>query len=233
VNIAIIPARSGSKRIPKKNIKEFAGKPMISYAIRVAIASKMFSKVIVSTDDHEIAEIAIEYGAEVPFLRAKDLADDFTPTVPVIVDAINNLKSLDIKISDVCCIYPCVPFLLVEDLVQAYKLIKNNSADFCFPIVEFPSSIERALKLSPGNIVKPVESKNELQRTQDLKPAYYDAGQFYWGSATSWANSESLHTNSIGYIIPSWRAVDIDTDEDWTRAEILNDVIKNRIKLDN
>ncbi|MDC0587004.1 pseudaminic acid cytidylyltransferase [Gammaproteobacteria bacterium] len=233
MNIAIIPARGGSKRIPRKNIKNFAGKPMISYAIKTAIESKIFSKIIVSTDDDEIAEVALEQGAEVPFLRPKDLADDYTPTVPVIANAIRTLKELGENISDVCCIYPCVPFLLVEDLVEAYRLIKNNSADFCFPIVEFPSSIHRALHLSSNNIVQPMDSKNQLERTQDLKVAYYDAGQFYWGNVSSWLNSESLHTNSIGYIIPSWRAVDIDTDEDWKRAGIINEVIKNRIDLDN
>jgi len=204
---------------------------MISYAIKTAIASKIFSKIVVSTDDKEIAEIAIEQGAEVPFLRPKDLADDYTPTVPVIVDAINTLKESGLIISDVCCIYPSVPFLLVEDLIEAHKKIKNSKFDFCFPIVEFPSAIQRALNLSANNLVKPIDSKYELVRTQDLQTAYYDAGQFYWGNVNSWLNNKNLHSNAIGYIIPSWRAVDIDTNEDWERAEIINDGLKNRIDL--
>ena len=204
---------------------------MISYAIKTAITSKIFSKIVVSTDDKEIAEIAIEQGAEVPFLRPKDLADDYTPTVPVIVDAINTLKESGVIISDVCCIYPCVPFLLVEDLIEAHKKIKNSKVEFCFPIVEFPSAIQRALNLSANNLVKPMDSKYELVRTQDLQTAYYDAGQFYWGNVDSWLNNKNLHSNAIGYIIPSWRAVDIDTNEDWERAEIINDGLKNRINL--
>lgn len=225
MNVCIIPARGGSKRIPRKNIKNFAGKPMISYAIKTAIESKIFSKIIVSTDDDEIAEVAIEQGAEVPFLRPKDLADDYTPTVPVIANAIRALKEIGENISDVCCIYPCVPFLLAEDLVLAHSKLKEIEDSFCFPIVEFPSVIQRALILSADDLVKPMDSKYESVRTQDLQKAYYDAGQFYWGNINTWLTKDSLHHNSYGYVIPSWRVMDIDTEDDWQRAEIMNEIL--------
>jgi len=225
MKIAIIPARGGSKRIPKKNIKSFVGKPMISYAIDRAIESGIFSKVFVSTDNKEIAKVAIESGAEVPFFRQEDISDDFTPTVPVVADAVNRLQQLGHVFDDVCCIYPCVPFILTEDLVNSFELFIKNQADYCFPITEFPSATQRALKFSTESLIEPVDKQYELTRTQDLEKTFYDAGQFYWGKANTWLENKTIHSNSCGYILPGWRVMDIDTEDDWKRAEIMNEIL--------
>lgn len=221
MKIAVIPARGGSKRIPRKNIKIFAGKPMIAYAIDAAKASGLFDHIIVSTDDQEIAGIARQHGAEMPFIRPPELADDYTPTVPVIAHAIKACRKLGWPIEFACCIYPGVPFLRVEDLVEALDLLCNSSAAYSFPVTEFPSAIQRALRRLPDGRMTPFYPEFELMRTQDLDPAYHDAGQFYWGKAESWLTDSRVHANGIGLIIPSWRVVDIDTLEDWERAEVL------------
>ncbi len=225
MNVAIIPARGGSKRIPKKNIKKFAGMPMIYYAIKQALDSKIFSEVFVSTEDNEIAEIATYHGAKVPFLRTSSLSDDLTPTIPVISDAIKRLKDLKYEFDNVCCIYPCVPLLKKEDLIESYNLFNELKSNFCFPIVEFPSAIQRALKITKDNFVNPINNEYELVRTQDLEKTYYDAGQFYWGKADIWCSNDNLHRNASGYILPSWRVIDIDTEDDWLRAEIMHEII--------
>ena len=228
-NIAIIPARGGSKRIPKKNIKDFGGKPMISYAIGVAQASELFDRVCVSTDDSEIAEIALKYGAEVPFMRPSTLSDDFTPTVPVISDASKTCAKLGWDFINVCCIYPSVPFLTPGDLKGAYELWGFRSHKYCFPVAEFPSPIQRAMKRGDhGELISqyPIYEKT---RTQDLESTYFDAGQFYWGNKNDWEMNLGLHSNGLGFIMPSWRAVDIDTPDDWRRAEaLLNSICLNR-----
>jgi pseudaminic acid cytidylyltransferase len=221
MNIAVIPARGGSKRIPRKNIKAFAGKPMIAYAIEAAQASGLFEHVLVSTDDAEIQNIANEWGAETPFVRPAELANDFTATVPVIAHAINACEELGWEFSKVCCIYPCVPFLEIGDLKDAMAKLENKSVDYCFPVAEFPSAIERALKLASDGLVAPFYPEHELIRTQDLEPAYFDAGQFYWGTKQAWLINSRIHSSGVGYAIPSWRVVDIDTPADWERAERL------------
>lgn len=221
MSIAIILARGGSKRIPRKNIKTFADKPMLAYAIQAANASGIFEHVIVSTDDNEIADIARQYGAETPFVRPSNLADDYTPTVPVVAHAIATCQSLGWKINFACCIYPCVPFVQPSDFLDALRLLKSSSADYCFPVAEFPAVIQRALKRGGDGLMHPFYPEHELSRTQDLETAYYDAGQFYWGAVNSWFEKTNLHSNSIGMPISNWRAVDIDTPDDWQRAEIL------------
>ena len=221
MNIAIIPARGGSKRIPRKNIKIFAGKPMISYAIEAARSSALFEKIIVSTDDHEIAEMALKFGAEVPFMRPPELADDFAGTVPVIAHAIKTCLDLGWQIENVCCIYPAVPFIQVADLHGALGLMNNNGANYIFPITEFPSSIQRALKLLNNGRTEPFFPEFELTRTQDSEAAYHDAGQFYWGKAKVWLINQKIHASGMGYVIPNWRIVDIDTPDDWLRAELI------------
>ena len=218
--IAIIPARGGSKRIPRKNVKLFAGQPMISYAIRIAIECDLFDHVVVSTDDDDMADIARKFGAEVPFTRPTELSDDETATVPVIAHAINSCTEQGWAFDSVCCIYPCVPFLQVRDLVNSFQLFTSSDAQFCFPIVEFSSSIQRALTMNTHGIVAPFFPENELSRTQDLTVAYHDAGQFYWGSSAAWKTNINVHSNANGYVIPSWQTIDIDTPDDWTRAEI-------------
>lgn len=221
MNIAIIPARGGSKRIPRKNIKEFCGKPMIAYAIEAARQSALFEHVIVSTEDREIAEVANKFGAETPFVRPPELSDDITPTVPVIAHAINFCHSLGWKIEHACCIYPCVPFIQVADLRSAYKLLTDNHAAYCFPVTEFPSAVQRALKRLEDGLMLPFYPQYEMTQTQNLEPAYYDAGQFYWGRSSAWISNNRIHSGGIGFPIPNSRVVDIDTPDDWYRAEIL------------
>ncbi|OGT89691.1 MAG: pseudaminic acid cytidylyltransferase [Gammaproteobacteria bacterium RIFOXYA12_FULL_61_12] len=220
--IAIIPARGGSKRIPRKNIKPFADKPMIAHAIAAARDSRLFEHVVVTTDDPEIAEIARNSGAETPFVRPAELADDHTPTVPVVAHAIEACEALGWQVDTVCCIYPCVPFIRVSDLTDALALLRESGADYAFPVTEFPAAIQRALRRNPEGRMSPFHREFELTRTQDLEPAYHDAGQFYWGSRAAWLSNPRIHSNAAGLVIPGWRVVDIDTPEDWQRAEILH-----------
>ena len=221
MNIAIIPARGGSKRIPRKNIKMFAGKPMIAHAITTAKMSGLFDHIVVSTDDQEILNIAQEWGAETPFLRPDELANDYTATVPVIAHGIQSCRALGWNIEHVCCIYPGVPFLQIEDLKGALQLLLKSDMDYSFPVTEFPSAIQRALKRTDEGKMQPFYPQYELTRTQDLEPAFHDAGQFYWGKAEAWLLNNKVHSNGVGYIIPNWRVVDIDTPEDWERAELI------------
>lgn len=219
MNIAVIPARGGSKRIPRKNIKLFCGKPMIAYAIEAAKKSALFEHVMVTTDDDEIQSIANQLGAETPFARPAELANDLTPTVTVVAHAIRACEQLNWEFENVCCIYPCVPFIQVGDLQGALKKFKEQNADYCFPVTEFPSAIQRALKHSANGRLVPFFPEHELTRTQDLEPAFFDAGQFYWGSKSAWQSNDRIHSSGIGYEIPNWRVVDIDTPADWERAE--------------
>ena len=221
MNIAIIPARGGSKRIPRKNIKYFSGKPMIQYAIEAAKAAMVFDKIVVSTDDSEIARIAKSLGVDVPFIRPSDLSDDHTPTAPVIRHAIQKMKSLEWNFDFVCCVYPAVPFINSEDLVSALNRVKSNRDRFCFPVAEFPSSVFRSLKMEQDGTLDSFFPENELMRTQDLPPAFFDVGQFYWGHSDLWEKCSNLHSSGMGLEIAGWRAVDIDTRSDWERAEIL------------
>lgn len=226
MKLAVIPARGGSKRIPRKNIKVFAGKPMIAHAILAAKRSGLFDRVIVSTDDEEISSIAREWGAETPFMRPKELSDDFTPTVPVVAHAIAVCQALGWKMDYVCCIYPSVPLIQINDLNKAFELLRGSKADYSFPVAEFPSSIQRALRRKQDGLMQPINPEHELTRSQDLEPAYFDAGQFYWGRTNSWLNNEKIHLSGIGLSIPSWRVVDIDTNDDWLRAELFFKLLK-------
>lgn len=221
-SIAIIPARGGSKRIPRKNIKLFAGKPMIAHAIGAAQASGLFSHIVVSTDDGEIADIARREGAETPFMRPPGLADDHTPTVPVVAHAIEVCEALGWRVDSVCCIYPGVPFIQTGDLVSALELLRDSGADYVFPVAEFPSAIQRALRRTLDGHMSPFHPEFELTRTQDLEAAYHDAGQFYWGTRAAWLSNPRIHSNAAGLVIPNWRVVDIDTLEDWRRAELFH-----------
>ncbi|MDR5831959.1 pseudaminic acid cytidylyltransferase [Caballeronia sp. LP006] len=220
MNIAVIPARGGSKRITRKNIKEFAGKPMIGYAIAAAVESKLFDHVIVSTDDEEIAAISASLGADVPFLRPKNLADDHTATVPVIKHAIEACADIGCQAELVCCIYPCVPLIAVEDLNAAAQKLKASRADYCFPVARFETAPQRAIKIGADRC-RPAYPEFQQVRTQDLEPLYYDAGQFYFGRAQSWLSGKALHSNACPIVIPAWRAIDIDTSEDWERTQAL------------
>jgi pseudaminic acid cytidylyltransferase len=221
MNIAVIPARGGSKRIPQKNIKKFCGKPMISYAISVAKKSGLFDRIVVSTDDELISEISRACGAEIPFCRPKNLADDQTGTVPVISHTIRSCLSQGWSVDFVCCIYPCSPLLQCADLEGAFMQIERSESGYCFPVAEYPSSIWRALRLSDDGKTRPVDPQYSSKCTQELEPTFYDAGQFYWAKADTWLAESDIHSNGVGYEIPNWRAVDIDTDSDWKRAELI------------
>ena len=219
MNLCILPARGGSKRISRKNIKPFAGKPMIAHAIGLALDSGLFQHIVVSTDDDEIAEIARAHGAEVPFTRPAALADDHAPTAPVIAHAVTECESYGWKIDSVCCLYPCVPLLQLGDLKAGLDLLNESQAPYSFAIAEFSSAIQRALKRNEDGRTSPFELKNQSLRTQDLPPAYYDAGQFYWGTKNAWLTNPHIHASGVGVIVPHWRIVDIDTPQDWQRAE--------------
>lgn len=221
MKIAVIPARGGSKRIPRKNIKLFRGKPIIGYALEAALASSAFDRVIVSTDDHEIAEVATAYGAEVPFMRPPELADDHTPTVPVIAHAIRACNELGWGVEDTCCIYPCVPFISMADITAAHAQLVSTGAHYVFPVTQFPSPIQRALRRLSNGAVRPFQPEHASSRTQDLEPGYFDVGQFYWGRKDAWLTGLNIHINGTTLVIPEWRVVDIDNPADWGRAELL------------
>lgn len=228
IKVAVIPARGGSKRIPQKNIKMFAGKPMIAHAITAARNSGLFDHVIVTTDSLEIAQIACEWGAETPFVRPVELADDHTPTVPVIAHAIQACVELGWHFDLVCCIYPSAPLIQITDLVGTLAQLQNSKADYSFPITEFPSAIQRALKRGDNGRMVPFYPQYELTRTQDLEPAFHDAGQFYWGTKSAWLTNPHIHRGGVGYAIPIWRVVDIDTPNDWQHAEMIFDSMHRR-----
>lgn len=221
MRLAVIPARGGSKRIPRKNIRLFAGKPMIGYAIEAAKASGLFSHIVVSTDDQEIAAISSTMGAETPFVRPPELADDHTPTVPVVAHAIEACRAMGWPVQQVCCIYPGVPLMQGEDLVTALGLLDQGGADYVFPVTPFPSPIQRALRRDANGVTRPFHPEYAATRTQDLEPAYHDAGQFYWGRSEAWLSGLNIHTHGKTIILPEWRVVDIDTPADWLRAEAL------------
>lgn len=221
-NIAIIPARGGSKRIPRKNIKEFCGQPIIAWSIQAAIESRLFSKVVVSTDDPEIASISRAYNAETPFLRPADLADDYTPTVPVINHALQYLEENGESFDYVCCLYATAPFVSKRSLEESYQLISKSSYDYVFPITEFPFSIQRALRVNENGALNMLYPEHALTRSQDLEVFYHDAGQFYWGYSSIWKkNLPLLNSKAKGIKLTQDQVRDIDTIEDWLIAESL------------
>lgn len=221
-SIAIIPARGGSKRIPRKNIKQFAGEHAISRAIRCAQESELFTRVIVSTDDQEIAAISRQYGAEVPFIRELSLSDDFTTTVDVIADALINLE----KIGDIpelaCCVYPVTPLLLPFRLIEARDLLISGGWDFVFGALEFETPIERAFRKGVSGRVEFGNESYVDSRTQDLKANFHDSGQFYFGRKTAWILKSPILTGNSTFIpLNKHEVIDIDTEEDWILAEHL------------
>ena len=215
MKVAIIPARGGSKRIPRKNIKEFNGKPIIAWAILAAQKTELFDLVVVSTDDDEIKSVSEKYGAIVPFIRPAGISDDNTPTVPVISHAVKEIDKLYGYVDQVCCIYPCSPLLTVSDLIEAFSILESTATDFAHPIF-------RSMRKSKNGKMEFVYPEHELTRTQDLENVFHDAGQFYWGKAEAWRGLKKMHTDGIGMEIPSYRVVDIDTEDDWKRAEMLS-----------
>lgn len=224
--IAIIPARGGSKRIPKKNIKLFHGKPLIAYSIEVALKSKLFEKVIVSTNDEEIAKIAIKYGAVVPFLRPKDLSNDFTGTGAVVNHAIEYLKQNGEEFDFVCTIYATAPFLDEKYLIEGFEKLQNSNAKMAFSCTSMPFPIQRTFKITNDERCEMFWRENFYKRSQDLEEAYQDAGQFYWENLHIKSDDIAFGKDSIPIILPRHLVQDIDTLEDWTRAEIMYEVIQ-------
>ena len=229
MDVAIIPARGGSKRIPRKNIKLFKGKPIIYWSINKAIKSNCFDRVIVSTDDIEIAEVAKNYGAEVPFIRPKNLADDFTNTSDVIKHSISWLEDSDYHFKNVCCIYPTAPLIFSSDILKAKDLIdKSKEGILVFTATSFSFPIQRAIYLDSKGFAKMFNPELFETRSQDLIDSYHDAGQFYWAPKSIWIKKKNLFENSKPIVIPRWRVQDIDNLEDWERAELIFDLISKK-----
>lgn len=220
MTICIIPARGGSKRIPRKNIKDFNGKPMIQWSIEAAIASNVFDNIIVSTDDDEIAEIASSIGAWVPFSRPKKLSDDFTNTTDVIAHATKWCLNQGLDSDIICCLYATSPFILPSDLAKAHRIINTKNWQYVFSVSEYSSPIFRSFEQLESGGVKMFFPENFEIRSQDLPKALCDAGMFYMGKSEAWLqNLRIFDDHSFPLKIPSWRVQDIDTPEDWERAE--------------
>lgn len=227
MKIAVIPARGGSKRIPRKNIKDFCGKPMIAWSIETAFQSGCFDKVIVSTDDSEIAAVAKKYGAEVPFMRPKELANDYAGTIPVIAHAAQWLLERDNDVKYACCIYATAPFIEPSDLQKSLQLLLASNANYSLSVTSFPYPIQRAIRLSKNNSLEMFYPEHFHTRSQDLEEAWHDAGQLYWGRVEAWLQQKQIFDeHSIAYKIPRMRAQDIDTPEDWEKAELMFKALK-------
>lgn len=227
-SIAIIPARGGSKRIPRKNVKNFLGKPIIGYSIEVALNSGLFDEVMVSTDDSEIAKIAKGFGAKVPFLRSEKASDDFATTAEVINEVLEGYKKIGKEFDVGCCIYPTAPFIRKEKLSESIELLNSKSFDTVFPAVEYSYPIQRALKMNVENKMSLFYSEHKNSRSQDLESAYHDSGQFYTFNARKFADDKELWTENTGLIILDELEVqDIDTLTDWKLAEIKYELIQN------
>jgi pseudaminic acid cytidylyltransferase len=221
MRLAVIPARGGSKRIPRKNIRTFAGQPMISWAITAALKSGCFDRIIVSTDDPEISEVAKAHGAEVPFLRPSELADDHTGTIPVIAHAIGWQNSHGQQVSEACCIYATAPFVEVNDLKRGIQVLLDRGADYAFSVTSYEFPIQRAIRITLNRGVEMFQPEHLYTRSQDLEDAWHDAGQFYWGLASAWMDRRPIFgLKSAPIILPRYRVQDIDTPEDWVSAEL-------------
>jgi len=228
--VAVIPARGGSKRIPRKNIKEFHGLPLIAYSIKAALESKLFAKVIVSTDDEEIAKVAREHGAEVPFIRPEELSDDFADTGDVVKHALKYLKKTGEEFDYVCTIYATAPFLQAKYLIEGYEKLEASDAINSFSATSMPFPIWRTFKIDKNGRCEMFWRENFSKRSQDLEEAFQDAGQFYWSKLNKRSSDIMFGKDSIPIILPRYLVQDIDTLEDWKRAEYMYEVIKESDK---
>ena len=229
MNIAIIPARGGSKRIPKKNIKNFCGRPMISYSIKAAIESNIFNHVIVSTDSEEIASIALKYGAEVPFLRPENISDDFATTADVMEHSVSWLKAKYNTINAACCLYATAPLISYSDLINGYKIFNESDWFYVFSATSFPFPIQRAIKKNNNGGIEMFQPNHFNTRSQDLEESFHDAGQFYFGTPSAWLNKEKIfQKKSEILLLPRWKVQDVDTLEDWDNVEKLYKTIKSK-----
>ena len=227
MKLAVIPARGGSKRIPRKNVKLFGGKPMIGWPIEAAQRTGLFDRIIVSTDDEEIASIARKYGAEVPFMRPANLSDDNTGTAPVIAHAIEwHLKHYFDPI-EICCIYATAPFLRSEDIKLGQKILDQSDVDFAFSVTPYAFPIQRAVKLRDDGRIEMFDPSQFQVRSQDLPDAFHDAGQFYWGTRDAWLSGTPIFSpKSAPVFLPRYRVQDIDTPEDWEQAELMMEALR-------
>lgn len=220
--VAVITARGGSKRIPLKNIREFAGKPMLAWSIVAAKNSGLFDRIVVSTDSEEIADIARKWGAETPFMRPANLADDLTPTAPVLLHALEELEAAGDKIDFACCIYPTAPFLHPDDLRKGLKEVREGGALGALSVTTFDFPILRAFKMENDGSLAFNWPEHEMTRSQDLPEFYHDAGQFYWVNVAAFhAEPRIVMPGARPVILPRSRVQDIDTHEDWEAAELM------------
>lgn len=222
MKLAIIPARGGSKRIPRKNIKPFCGKPMIAWSIEAALASGSFDRIIVSTDDAEIAAVARTHGAEVPFTRPSELSDDHTGTIPVIAHAIDWMNQHHGPIDLACCIYATAPFVTAADIQRGLHTLLEADSDYAFSVTSYAFPIQRAIRITADHRVEMFNAEHFNTRSQDLEEAWHDAGQFYWGRSAAWLVGTALFSRAaVPVPLPRYRVQDIDSPEDWIRAEYM------------
>ena len=225
--VAVIPARGGSKRIPHKNIKLFCGKPMMAYSIEAAKNAGIFSRIIVSTDSKEVASIAKDFGAEIPFMRPVELADDFAGTDAVILHALKRLMEDGEKIDYICCIYATAPFVKAEYILKGYNILCDNKATSCFSVTTYPFPIFRSLKINSQGWLEMFWPEHRETRSQDLPEAYHDAGQFYWADVKKYLKEKQFYSkDAVPVILPRYLVQDIDTPEDWETAEKMFSVLQ-------
>jgi N-acylneuraminate cytidylyltransferase len=218
--VAIIPARGGSKRIPQKNIRPFAGKPIIAYSIKAALEAKCFAQVMVSTDDPQIAEIGKQYGATVPFFRSEKNSDDYSGIAEVLVEVLDQYEKSGQHFDYVCCLLPTAPFVTAKRLLEGRKLLIESGADTVVPVTRFSYPIQRAMKIDGDRMLKMFWPENYEKRSQDLEPAYHDVGQFYWAQTSVLCETMQLFCdNTMPLVIPEMEVQDIDSEEDWKIAE--------------
>jgi len=227
MTLAVIPARGGSKRIPRKNIRPFLGKPIIAWSIAAARDSGLFDHVIVSTDDEEIAAVARQWGAQVPFMRPPELADDHAGTMEVTAHALRWAQEHGMKADPVCCIYATAPFVTAGDLRAAHRMLMEEGRDHVFAAAPYPYPIQRALRILEDGGVAMFQPEHAETRSQDLEPAWHDAGQFYWSRASAIMHDIPVFSaRAAALVLPPHRVQDIDTEEDWKRAEVLMRVLR-------
>lgn len=227
MRLAVIPARGGSKRIPRKNIRDFHGKPIMAWSIAAARACALFDRIIVSTDDPEIGDIATRWGAEAPFLRPTELADDYTGTTAVVAHAGKWAATQAWQVDAICCIYATAPFIQPDDLERGLAALESGGWAYTFSATEFPAPIFRSFRIHPGGGVEMFFPEHFETRSQDLPTALHDAGQFYWGRPDAWLGGKAVFApHSCPVLIPRWRVQDIDTPEDWHRAELIHAIIR-------
>jgi pseudaminic acid cytidylyltransferase len=227
-SLALVPARGGSRRIPRKNVRPFRGVPLLARTVSTLLGAGLFDRVVVSTDDDEIAAVAADAGAEVPFLRPAELAGDHTGTREVVVHAIEALEAADGPVlGEVCVVYPAAVFTTADDLRTSLERLRASDDEFVMSASTFPAPIQRALRRAEDGRIEMLWPEHASTRSQDLEECYHDAGQFYWGRRDAWLGAGSVLTaRTLLHVLPRWRVQDIDTPEDWTRAELLHEVLE-------